>query len=84
MRNGGAVLSMQILFGILVLVAVAAVLFRRGLPGRSPSTRFKCRGCRHLRRAFDDGVMCGYGSREVFKTAAHIRMCGDWEAEPRR
>jgi hypothetical protein len=38
----------------------------------------------HLRKGFDDGVMCGYGTREVFKTPANIRMCGDWTPAARR
>ena len=76
---------MQSLIGILVLVAVGAVVLRASGPRFRRGPRFKCEGCQHLRRKFDDGVMCGYGSREVFKTSAHIRMCGDWQpAEHRR
>jgi hypothetical protein len=75
-------------FGLAIIVMAvilgAAALWRRfgrktfGSPGR----RFKCHDCEHLRRSFDDGVMCGYGASEVFKTRAHIRMCPDWT--PRR
>ena len=70
---------MQFLIGVLVLVAVVVAVVRLtgGRRGRG-SRRFKCHDCQHLRKSFDDGVMCGYGSREVFKTPAHIRMCGDW------
>jgi hypothetical protein len=69
----------QILLGVLVLAAVLAAFWRlaAGRRGRG-GHRFKCHNCQHLRKGFDDGVMCGYGTREVFKTPAHIRMCGDW------
>ncbi len=75
---------MQVLIGILVLAAIAAVVLRGKGSRFKRGRRIKCDGCRHLRRKFDDGVMCGYGSREVFKTSAHIRMCGDWQAAERR
>jgi hypothetical protein len=76
----------QILFGLVGLAFLTAVVWR-GLRGRrggggGRGSRFKCHDCRHQRRTFDDGVMCGYGDREVFKTRAHIRMCPDWT--PRR
>ena len=63
-------------FALLAVVVAGLVRFARRAPGRRP--RFKCHDCRHLRRTFDDGVMCGYGEREVFKTRAHISMCPDW------
>ena len=69
-----------LVFGI-GIIAVAAHLRRRG--GRRAG-RFKCHDCQHMRRTFDDGVMCGYGSREVFKTRAHIRLCPDWAPSERR
>jgi len=79
----------QFVLGILVLVALVFAVVRltgaRRLGGGR--RRFKCHDCRHLRRSFDDGVMCGYGTREVYKTPANIRMCGDWapvEASRRR
>ena len=71
---------MQELLGIVVFFAVIVAIWRLfGARRSGPRPRFKCRDCRHLRRSFDDGVMCGYGTREVFKTPANIRMCGDWE-----
>jgi hypothetical protein len=68
------------------LVLVAGIIYlivrltRRGglrMPRRA-ARRFKCHDCRHCRRLFDDGVMCGFGNREVFKNSRHIAMCGDW------
>jgi hypothetical protein len=72
------------------LVLVAGIIYlivrltrRGGLRGpRGGKKRFKCHDCRHCRRLFDDGVMCGYGDREVFKNARHIAMCGDWSRRP--
>ena len=64
--------------GIIYLV----VRFTRG--GGMPrlrsrgSRRFKCHDCMHRRKSFDDGVMCGFGSSEVFKNSRHIAMCPDW------
>jgi len=74
---------MPVILGLLV-AAAAVILVVRAAPWRAGRRRIRCDGCAHLRRRFDDGVMCGYGSKEVFKTAAHIRMCGDWQAARRR
>jgi len=69
---------------LLGLVLVAGIIYlvvrftRAGGLRRRGSRRFKCHDCRHCRRLFDDGVMCGYGDREVFKNSRHIAMCGDW------
>ena len=38
---------------------------------------FKCHNCRHCKTLFDDGVLCRYGKREVFKNAVHIENCQD-------
>jgi hypothetical protein len=65
---------LALVFGI-AIIAVAAKLRGRG---SRRAGRFKCHDCQHQRRTFDDGVMCGYGDREVFKTRAHIRLCPDW------
>lgn len=65
-----------------VIVYAVIRLARRRQSGGS--RRFKCHDCRHLRRSFDDGVMCGYGTSEVFKTRAHISMCPDWSPHVRR
>ena len=76
---------MEALLGVVVLVAVIAAIGRltRGRRQRG-GRQFKCHDCLHLRKGFDDGVMCGYGTREVFKTPANIRMCGDWTPAARR
>lgn len=63
---------------ILALVAAGIVVALAAASRRRRPRRFKCHDCEHLRRTFDDGVMCGYGAREVFKTRAHISMCPDW------
>jgi hypothetical protein len=72
----------ETLLAVAVLIAVAAAIRYAVRRRRRPGGQFKCRDCQHLRRSFDDGVMCGYGTREVFKTRVNIRMCGDWT--PRR
>ena len=70
---------MEVVFGVIVLATVLAAIARLSRSGRGRGARrFKCHDCQHLRKGLDDGVMCGYGNREVFKTPAHIRMCGDW------
>ena len=74
---------MPVILGLLVAAAVV-ILVVRAAPWRAGRRRrIRCDGCAHLRRRFDDGVMCGYGSKEVFKTSAHIHMCGDWQAARR-
>ena len=45
-----------------------------GVGGRS---RFKCSTCRHCRKLFDDGVLCGFGRSEVFKNETAINNCPD-------
>jgi len=76
---------MPVILGLGVVALVVFLVLRnargRGGGGRR---RIRCDGCAHLRRRFDDGAMCGYGTKEVFKTLAHIRMCGDWEAARKR
>jgi hypothetical protein len=64
----------------LALLALAVWAVRRWLGpgfGRGPSGGFKCRTCRHCRRLDADGVMCGFGDKQVFKNPAQIAMCPD-------
>ncbi len=60
---------------VLALVVALVLVFRR----RRPKTRFRCATCRHLLVPFDDGVRCGAGGREVFKTPVHISNCMDYD-----
>jgi len=64
-------------------LGIVILTFARRAASRRHGRRRKCHDCQHLRRKFDDGVMCGYGAREVFKTLAHISMCSDWSPAPR-
>ena len=72
------------LIGLVLLAGIIYLVVRLTRGGGLPrlrsrgSRRFKCHDCLHQRRLFDDGVMCGFGDREVFKNARHIAMCGDW------
>jgi len=70
---------MDTLLGLALLAGIVFVvvrLTRRGSLRRG--RKFKCHDCRYMRRMFDDGAMCGYGSAEVFKNPRHIAMCPDW------
>jgi hypothetical protein len=69
---------------IAIAVIAAGLIFWLASRGRRGHSRFKCHDCEHLRRSFDDGVLCGYGHREVFKTRAHIRLCPDWTPRSKR
>lgn len=71
---------MEALLGIALLAAIAYFIVRRRRGGTA-GKRLKCHDCRHARKLFDDGVMCGFGEREVFKNRRHIAMCPDWEQE---
>jgi hypothetical protein len=77
---------MEVALGIIVAAVAIAWLLRaaKSRGGGGGRRRYKCIGCEHLRRAFDDGVMCGYGTRETYKTLANIRMCGDFEPARKR
>ena len=41
----------------------------------SPAT---CSGCRHFRGAEDDGVFCGAGDFETYKTLGDVEKCPDY------
>jgi hypothetical protein len=70
---------METLLGLALVAGIVFLVMRLTRAGglRRPH-KFKCHDCRYLRRTFDDGVMCGYGSSEVFKNPRHIAMCPDW------
>ena len=71
--------AMARLLLVLALVALVVWVVRRfrqsGASGSGGG--FKCRTCRHCRKLFDDGVMCGFGSKQVYKNPAQISMCPD-------
>ena len=70
-------------FLIIAALVTAIVLW---LAVRAPAGRgsgsHPCKTCRHCGKPFDDGVLCRFGHREVFKTEQHIANCIDYE--PRR
>ena len=69
---------------IRVLVLVLAIGFVAWLLLRFfTGSRLKCATCRHCRKLMRDGSICGYGSRETFKTIVHIENCWDYEYEDR-
>ena len=61
-----------------VVIAVVVYMVVRALSA-ARAGEFKCSTCRHCRKLFDDGSLCGYGSREVFKNAVHIANCTDYK-----
>lgn len=64
--------------GILFLLALAVAAWWWWTHARGGGTpAVKCRTCRHCRRLDDDGVMCAFGSKQVFKNPAQIDMCPD-------
>ncbi len=42
--------------------------------------RSKCADCVHCRKLFDDGTLCGFGPREVFKNEVQVNNCVDHRA----
>jgi len=65
---------------LFALAAVGLFAIIRSLIGRpQPGRDSKCADCIHCRKLFRDGVLCGFGAREVFKNPAHIDMCPDRE-----
>jgi len=68
---------LNILF-VLILATVVIWIFRQWIAPRLGSgSGFKCRTCRHCRKLYDDGVMCGYRDKQTFKNPAQIDMCPD-------
>ena len=64
---------------LLALAAVGAYVVFRWLFGGTRVSNIKCASCSHCRRLFNDGVRCGFGTKEVFKNPAQIDMCPDHE-----
>ena len=67
------------LVGAVVVVAAIVYFLSRVFSGPgNPRSRLKCSTCTHCRKLFDDGALCGYGSKEVFKNEVHIANCTDY------
>lgn len=71
------------LIGLVLVAGVIWLVLRFTRGGGMPKFgkrrgRVKCYDCLHQRKLFDDGVMCGYGDRQVFKNKRHIALCPDW------
>ncbi len=64
------------LVGVILVILVVVWIVRLLLPHR---TRLRCESCRHCRKLFEDGSLCGYGTRETFKTIVHIENCPDYQ-----
>ena len=62
---------------IVILVALCFVVYKIVTSLRREKA-LKCRSCYHCKRLFDDGVICRYGSREVFKNQVHVENCQDY------
>lgn len=77
---------MPALIRVLLLAAALWIVWRIVRSSASPraGSRFPCASCRHCRGLFDDGALCGFGSKETFKNETHIANCMDWEQRPRR
>ncbi len=70
---------MDVLFALILLAVVVWVLVRWLGPRVGAGSGFKCKTCRHCRKVYDDGVMCRYLDKQVFKNPAQINMCPDHE-----
>jgi hypothetical protein len=66
------VLVLGAVAGLLVWLVVAAARAHR------PGNNLPCATCANCGKLFDDGVLCRFGNREVFKTEAHIANCMDY------
>ena len=64
-----------VLIGVLAVIAWR-VLHAMGL-GPTVRRRHKCADCAHSRGIYPDGVICGFGAREVFKNDVHVANCVD-------
>lgn len=66
---------LRLLLPLLVLGLIVWAI-RRAVRSEAPTG---CATCRHCRKLFDDGTLCGFGPREVFKNEVHVRNCTDYE-----
>lgn len=72
------------LMQLLILGALGWVgyrIYRSATGSDAPRSRFKCATCKNCGTLFDDGVLCRFGSKETFKTEAHIANCQDWASK---
>ncbi len=63
-------------YGIYLLIRKLST--SSGGQGFGGGPKLPCATCRHCRKLFDDGAMCGYGNRETFKNETHISNCIDY------
>jgi hypothetical protein len=69
---------LRILIFALAAVGLFAIVRAMFASARGPRDA-KCADCIHCRKLYGDGVLCGFGAKEVFKNPAHIEMCPDHE-----
>jgi len=66
---------------VFALAAVGLIAILCKLFGPAPvGSDAKCADCIHCRKLYRDGVLCGFGAREVFKNPTHIDMCPDHDS----
>lgn len=71
--------ALRILLPILAIVGLYYYVRRNfSRPAAEPS----CATCRHCNKVFEDGTLCAYGDKEVFKKPVHVKNCTDYS--PRR
>lgn len=63
---------------VLAIAAIAFLVFIVWTAASRSRDPRPCATCVNCGKLFDDGVMCRFGDREVFKTDAHVKMCIDY------
>lgn len=76
-RVGGVIVGLIIRLVILGLLVLFVIYVIRTFFGKNES--LKCKTCRHCRKLFEDGSLCGFGQRETYKTIVHVENCVDYE-----
>jgi hypothetical protein len=66
---------MALLRIVLPLVLLVVIIWLGVRAFRVP--QHKCADCRHRRKIFPDGTLCGFGKRETFKNEVHVANCVD-------